>query len=103
MYIVGTRECYCNGTWGPEPCQVTIGQVKKLVCAMSQFLQPFVKISEGSVEQGLKLLLELPPSSINNSQRLDVLTSAFKVISKLHDSEQLNEVLAEVNRISNNQ
>ena len=68
---------------------------------MNQFLQSFVKISEGSVEQGLELLLELPPNSINNSQRLDVLTSAFKVISKLNDSEQLNEVLAEVNRISN--
>ena len=103
MYIVGTRECYCNGTWGPEPCQATIEQVKKLVCAINQFLQSFVKISEGTVEQGLKLLLELPPSSINNSQRLDVLTSAFKVISKLNDSEQLNEVLSEVNRISNNQ
>ena len=26
-----------------EPCQVTIGQVKKLVRAMNQFLQTFVK------------------------------------------------------------
>ena len=85
MYIVGTRECYCNGTWGPEPCQVTIGQVEKLVCAMNQFLQSFVKIAEGSVEQGLKLLLDLPPNSINNTQRLEVLTSAFKMISKLDD------------------
>ena len=89
MYIVGTRECYCNGTWGPEPCQATIGQVKKLVCAINQSLKSFVKISEGTVEQGLELLLELPPNSINNTQRLEVLTSAFKMVSKLNDIKQV--------------
>ena len=67
---------------------------------MNQFLQSFVKIAEGSVEQGLKLLLDLPPNSINNTQRLEVLTSAFKMISKLDDWVQ---VFVEVSRISNNQ
>ena len=50
------------------------------ICAINQSLQCFVKISEGTVEQGLELLLELPPSSINNIQRLEVLTSAFNKI-----------------------
>ena len=34
--IIGTRECYCNGTWGPEPCQLAlIGQVQELVCTIA--------------------------------------------------------------------
>ena len=61
----------------------------ELVCAINQSLQCFVKISEGTVEQGLELLLELPPNSINNTQRLEVLTSAFKMISKLNDIKQV--------------
>ena len=62
----------------------------KLVCAMNQFLQYLLLRLLKAVEQGLKLLLELPPSRINNTQRLEVLTSAFKIImiSKLNDSEQ---------------
>ena len=37
---IGTRVCHCNGTWGPEPCQATIGQVEKLVCVFNRFLLP---------------------------------------------------------------
>ena len=42
-----------------------------------------IQISEGNAEQGLELLLELPPNSINNTQRLEVLRSAFVQQSKI--------------------
>ena len=38
---------------------------------------PLRQIAEGSVEKGLQLLLMLPPNSINNTQRLEVLNKAF--------------------------
>ena len=43
----------------------------------------FVQISEGKAEQGLKVLLELPPNSISNTQRLEVLRSAFNKQSEM--------------------
>ena len=42
-----------------------------------------IQISEGKAEQGLKVLLELPPNSINNTQRLEVLRSAFNKQSEM--------------------
>ena len=38
-----------------------------------------MQILEGLAEDGLKLLLELPSNSINNTQRLQVLKSAFEM------------------------
>ena len=40
------------------------------------------------------MLLEIPPDAINNSQRLDVLSSALKTISGLDG--QLNESFVQV-------
>ena len=38
-----------------------------------------VQILQGLAEDGLKLLLEVPSNSINNTQRLQVLKSAFEM------------------------
>ena len=31
LLSIVTRECLCNGTWGPNPCQASISQVEMLV------------------------------------------------------------------------
>ena len=42
-----------------------------------------IQISDGNIEEGLEQLLELPPNSINNTQRLVVLKSAFIKLSEI--------------------
>ena len=84
-----TRVCRCNGTWSPNPCQASISQAEQLVSVScinvisSLHLLCIIQISEGKAEQGLKVLLELPPNSINNTQRLEVLRSAFNKQSEM--------------------
>ena len=96
--FIGARECYCNGTWGPEPCQLaSIGQVEELVCTIAlKFFNPLtclhcIQISDGKAEEGLELLLEL---SINNTQRLEVLKRAFEKQSEM--DEQFNKSFVKV-------
>ena len=83
------RICYCNGTWGPEPCQASVGLVEELVCANNILklnisrASRVLQILKGKAELGLELLLQLPPNSITNTQRLEVLRSAFVQQSKI--------------------
>ena len=53
-----------------------------------------IQISDGNIEEGLEQLLDLPPNSINNTQRLVVLKSAFLKHSEI--KERINESIAQV-------
>ena len=87
--LTAIRICYCNGTWGPEPCQASVGLVEELVCANNILklnisrASRVLQILKGKAELGLELLLQLPPNSITNTQRLEVLRSAFVQQSKI--------------------
>ena len=80
---VATRVCHCNGSWGPVHCSISVELVEEQVRSdrplPSHLIYSLCLQVEVSPEAGLVTLLELPPDSINNSQRLTILESAFRV------------------------
>ena len=43
-YNLVTRECLCNGTWGPDPCQTTLSIAEDLVSVYKSGHCPDFKI-----------------------------------------------------------
>ena len=73
----------------------TIPKISKWTESVKYFLHTFLfQISDGNVELGLELFLEIPPDAINNTERLDVLNRTFEKISRLN--ERFNKSLVEV-------
>ena len=74
------RVCHCDGSWGPVHCESSVELVKELVqcihaCTCNQTYAFQLNISDS--EQSLAVVLDVPPHSITNNERLEILQTAY--------------------------